>query len=103
MWVNVSFEAMRRLSLAATVLLTCLVGSPAASQSFRFEDSSEAAGFEPFQRFVAGHGSGVAAIDLEDDGLIDLFVTTPRGSGHQLYRNLGGGQFEEEECALVGE
>ncbi len=43
----------------------------------------------------AGFGSGAALGDFDADGFVDVFVPTSGGVGHQLYRNLGNGQFEE--------
>lgn len=40
------------------------------------------------------HGNGVAAADVDGDGLPDLYFTTQLGS-NQLWRNLGGGRFED--------
>lgn len=43
-------------------------------------------------------GSGaVAAGDYDNDGFIDLFVTSLRGGNHMLYTNLRNGNFRKEE------
>ena len=48
------------------------------------------------------HGNGVAAADVDGDGLIDLYFTNQLG-GNELWRNLGGGRFEDAtERAGVG-
>lgn len=39
------------------------------------------------------HGNGVAAADVDEDGLIDLYFVSQLG-GNQLWKNLGAGQFE---------
>ena len=46
-----------------------------------------------------GMGAGVAAADYDDDGDVDFFVPNAMGVADQLYRNLGGGQFEEIAAA----
>ena len=65
----------------------------------RFEETAEAAG-------VAGNasgnyqaGMGVAAGDLDGDGLIDLAVTNFYGESTTYYRNLGGGVFIDATAA----
>lgn len=72
---------------------------------FRFEDRIELSGIEFIDRPVADaakdyklsnhydHGNGLAAADVDGDGLIDLYFTNQVG-GNQLYRNLGQGRFE---------
>jgi hypothetical protein len=39
------------------------------------------------------HGDGIAAADVDGDGLIDLYFTSQMG-GNELWRNLGNGRFE---------
>lgn len=39
------------------------------------------------------HGNGIAAADVDSDGFTDLFFVSQLG-GNQLWRNLGGGKFE---------
>jgi hypothetical protein len=38
------------------------------------------------------HGSGIAAADVDGDGLVDIYFVNQVG-GSQLYKNLGGGKF----------
>ena len=40
------------------------------------------------------HGNGVAVADVDGDSLVDIYFTTQLG-GNQLWRNLGGGRFED--------
>jgi len=51
------------------------------------------------------HGNGIAAADVDGDGLIDLYFVNQVG-GNQLYKNLGGGRFRnitrESGVALAG-
>ena len=67
----------------------------------RFEEVGHAAG-------VAGNASGayqasmgVAAGDLDGDGLVDLAVTNFYGESTTFFRNLGGGNFTDA-TATVG-
>jgi hypothetical protein len=41
------------------------------------------------------YGAGAAVCDYDDDGDLDVFVPNGLGTPDQLYRNLGGGHFEE--------
>jgi len=40
------------------------------------------------------HGTAIAAADVDGDGRPDLFFVNQRG-GNQLWRNVGGGRFED--------
>lgn len=75
-----------------------------AFHDFRFEDQIERSGIKFIDRPVADaakdfksnhydHANGVAAADIDGDGLVDLYFTSQVG-GNQLYRNLGDGRFE---------
>ncbi len=84
-----------------------------AFHNFQFEDRIEQSGIKFIDRPVADaakefkrnhydHANGVAAADVDGDGLIDLYFTSQRG-GNQLWRNLGEGRFEDiTEAAGVG-
>src|SRR5262249_11759405 len=48
------------------------------------------------------HGNGIAAADVDGDGLYDIYFLSQLG-GNELWRNLGGGRFENiTESAGVG-
>lgn len=57
-----------------------------------FSDATEASGLLD----TSGHGKGlgVVAVDLDDDGDTDIYVAND-STPNYLYRNLGGGKFEE--------
>jgi hypothetical protein len=57
----------------------------------RFVDATKAAGLEDRSR---GYGFGVRAADLDDDGDCDIYVANDSDANY-LYRNEGGGRFEE--------
>jgi hypothetical protein len=40
------------------------------------------------------HGNGLAVADVDGDGLLDIYFTTQLGT-NRLYRNAGGGKFED--------
>ena len=44
------------------------------------------------------HGNGLAIADIDGDGLLDLYFVNQAGSS-QLWRNLGGGRFEDATAA----
>lgn len=75
--------------LASSVLLLVLL---APQQGFL--DVGAARGIGAYQA-ADGMGSGLVAADFDGDSDIDFFVPTDVGTPHLLYRNLGGGRFEE--------
>lgn len=81
------------------------VSSMQAFRGFQFADRVEQSGIRFQHRIVddAGknykaaqydHGNGLAAADVDGDGSVDLYFTTQLGR-NQLWRNLGGGRFED--------
>ena len=77
----------------------------------KFEEVARAAGIDfehtsgmtPDRYFPTANGSGAAVLDYDGDGRMDLYLATfntiplaphPKAS-NRLYRNLGGGQFED--------
>src|SRR6185436_1898162 len=71
--------------------------------NFRFTDRVQESGITFVHHIVddAGktykaahydHGNGVAAADVDGDGLVDLYFTTQLGT-NELWKNLGGGKF----------
>ena len=104
------------LSAAVAVRATLLSGSvpgigvPVADGIF--SDVTEDAGItwrhfngeSPDRFLIEAMGGGVAFLDFDGDGLLDIFLTnggeTPRRKSqtavhHALYRNLGNGKFED--------
>lgn len=72
---------------------------------FSFEDIQPASGVSFLHRIVddAGkyykpvhydHGNGIAVADVDSDGLLDFYIVSQAGP-NGLYRNLGGGRFED--------
>ena len=86
------------------------IGAPTADGIF--SDVTEDAGItwrhfngeSPDRFLIEAMGGGVAFLDFDGDGLLDIFLAnggeTPRGKSqtavrHALYRNLGNGKFED--------
>ena len=103
--------------MSAITFLLLLAGcrqeaTPALYQSGWFKDVSKEAGLHFIydndlseqRRFIETTGGGVAFIDYDNDGLIDIFAVQsgsapgsperPRPP-HALYHNLGSGKFED--------
>ena len=57
----------------------------------RFALATHAAGFDESSE---GYGLGVVTLDFDSDGLVDLYVAND-ATPNRLYRNQGGGRFEE--------
>lgn len=71
---------------------------------FRFEDRTAESGIDYINRVVPDaakdfkfnhydHGTGIAVADVDGDGRLDIYFVSQVG-GNQLWRNLGGGRFE---------
>jgi hypothetical protein len=99
-WIN----ARQQLQLASA-------GSFEIYHDFRFTDEVLKSGITFENKVVddAGkfhkavhydHGNGIAVADVNGDDLIDIYFTTQLGS-NALWRNLGGGKFEEITTADV--
>ncbi len=80
------------------------VGEFGVFVGFRFDDRLPESGITFRNRVVedAGktykavhydHGNGIAVADVDGDGLLDVFFVNQAG-GNELWRNLGGGRFE---------
>jgi hypothetical protein len=81
-----------------------LSATPPGSTSAMFLDVTSksgitfvhASGATPEKHMVETFGSGVAWIDFDNDGFVDLyFVNGARGSSNALYRNNGDGTFKD--------
>jgi len=62
-----------------------------AAQGIDFRNALSPQRAQLFQNLM--NGAGVAAADVDGDGRVDLYFTHKQ-SANQLYRNLGGGRFE---------
>ena len=85
------------------------LGGVAVFHDFRFADRQSDSGITFRHRIVddAGktykaahydHGNGLAMADVDGDGLIDVYFVNQVG-GNQLWRNAGGGRFEDVTAA----
>ena len=92
----------------------------ASASTIRFDDVTEGSGIDfrhrsgnsPEKFFPTANGSGVAMLDYDEDGRLDLYFATTRdlpmdlpseSRGNRLYRNLGDWKFEDvTERAGVG-
>jgi len=101
--------ALRRAAIAGSVLALG-AGLGAAASTLRFTDAASAAGLDfratsgadPSRHVLEVNGGGVALFDFDGDDDLDLFLANgstleapERGPGSRLYRNRGGGTFED--------
>ena len=66
----------------------------------RFEEVGHSAGVAGNASGAYQAGMGVAAGDLDGDGLLDLTVTNFYGESTTFYRNLGGGNFTDATASV---
>jgi hypothetical protein len=60
----------------------------------RFENATEKAGIQPMS------SSGAVAVgDYNNDGYLDIFISTFDGSAYRLYKNNTDGSFEEDKAS----
>ncbi len=83
---------MPKIVTLGTLFAVTLGG--ALEAQVQFVDVSGASGIGPYVN-ASGMNAGVAVGDYDSDGDSDFFVPNGLGVADQLYRNLGGGQFEE--------
>lgn len=99
-------ESRREAQIAASANFNVL-------HDFRFRDRQPESGIgwecgivdDAGKTYIAAHydhGNGVAIADIDADGLYDVYFTSQIGA-NALYRNLGGGRFEDvTDAASVG-
>lgn len=66
---------------------------------FKFEEVGKLSGVDSSETGAFKAGMGVAAADLDDDGLPELMVTNFYGEGTTLYKNLGKLLFTDRSAA----
>jgi len=64
-----------------------------AESGIRFRHYAVDCSMRQYKAVHYDHGNGVAIADVDNDGLFDIYFLTHVG-GNELWRNLGGGQFE---------
>ena len=91
---------------AATVVLAF---SAAAAQAPQFHDVAKESGLthsfpnggdRTKEYIIETTGSGVAFIDYDNDGYVDLFVVSGQGATNRMYHNGGNGHFTEVTSQL---
>jgi hypothetical protein len=100
---------MRRLNQPAAATGAPIGADPMRQYGFRLTESAKAAGLDfvhgaptldaklsHIMPQVASMGAAVSVVDVDRDGLSDLYVTdSQEGSRNRLYRNRGDGTFED--------
>ena len=105
---------IRRLSQPAGATAASGDADPLTHYGFRLTESSKAAGLDfvhgaptldpklsHIMPQVASMGAAVSVVDVDRDGLSDLYVTdSQEGSRNRLFRNRGNGTFEDVAARL---
>src|SRR5512134_3514404 len=80
---------MMKRMMGALMLVAAVGLGAAVADAKEFVDVSAAAGVAD-----NGLGKGVAFADINNDGLVDLYVSN-KGGANKLYLNKGNGKFED--------
>src|SRR6476620_8765451 len=88
----------------APVLLLAALATASSSYAPDFRDIAAAAGLtdtfpnggtKTKQYIIETTGSGVAMVDIDNDGLLDIFVASGAGRRSRFHRNQGGDRFSD--------
>ena len=94
------------MRIAATVVLAF---AAAAAQAPQFRDIAKESGLihvfpnggdKTKEYIIETTGSGVAFIDYDNDGYVDIFVVSGQGGTNRMYRNGGNGHFTDVTAQL---
>lgn len=80
---------MGKIALRSMVVASLLVFGAGLAGASEFADISARAGVAD-----DGFGKGIAFSDIDNDGLVDAYVSN-KGGANKLYRNRGNGSFED--------
>ena len=92
-----------------TAVIAFLALAVAAAQVPRFRDIAKEAGLtdsfpnggdKTKEYIIETTGSGVAFVDYDNDGLIDIFVASGQGGTNRMYHNRGNGHFTDVTAPL---
>lgn len=108
--MNLARSNILRLILSTSLcLIGALVGGTAPPYSPDFRNVARQAGLEKVfpnggviskEYIIETTGSGIAFIDYDNDGLLDIFVLSGQGGTNRMYHNQGNGTFREVTDAL---
>jgi hypothetical protein len=93
---------------SVSVLLFAAMATASSSYAPDFRDIAAAAGLTDVfpnggtktkQYIIETTGSGVAMVDVDNDGLLDIFVASGAGGRSRMYRNLGNDRFRDVSMA----
>ena len=88
--------------IAGLLFAVLATASPSYAPDFRdiaaaagLTDAFPNGGTKTKQYIIETTGSGVAMIDIDNDGLLDIFVASGAGGRSRLYRNEGNDRFRD--------
>jgi len=88
--------------IAGLLFALLATANPSAAPDFRdiaaaagLTDTFPNGGTKTKQYIIETTGSGVAMVDIDNDGLVDIFVASGSGGRSRLYRNQGGDRFRD--------
>jgi hypothetical protein len=96
---HIKKAASRSFGHLLIAVFSIFTGLSLAHGQLRFIEKGSSRGIGPYV-MAEGPVGGVAAVDFDEDGDIDIFVPNGIGIPDQLYRNRGNGRFDEVAASV---
>jgi hypothetical protein len=97
-WLDTEAAAQKRAAASWSVFHAFQFTDRLAASGITFDNQVVADAAKDYKAVHYDHGNGIAVADVDGDGRLDLYFTSQVG-GDELWRNLGGGRFQNITAA----